>query len=195
MRIAAYLEYAWDIFKQHTAALVAAAFCLELFQLFSQRLLVRVLSWQLALVSSLLLSGLVAGGLMLAAQKAMQGKSPTLSEAFAPFRERQGDYLLVGLGLGAGVIACGVGIVVTSLLFLFAPLLVTQGADFKGALTRSKDLVLDNLGDCIALYVTLAVVNALGMITIVGGLVTLPLSAIAVAKAYEELSRPAELAR
>jgi len=190
MRIGAYLDYAWETFKQHTAGLVAAAFCLELLQLVCQRVLGEAVSWQLAIVSSLLLTGLVAGGLMVSAREAMQGRAPTLGEAFRPFRERQGDYLLVGLALGGGLLACGVGVIVTSLLFLFAPLLVAQGVDFKTALVRSKDVVLDNLGDCIVLYLVLGAINALGVITIVGWLISLPLTAITLTKAYEELSRP-----
>ena len=120
-------------------------------------------------------------------------RSPTLGEAFAPFRERQGDYLLVGLALCAGLFVCGVGVLVTSLLFLFAPLIVAEGEDYKTALIRSKDLVLANLGDCIAIYAVLAVINAVGLFTLLGWLASLPISAIVVARAYEELSRPETL--
>lgn len=190
MRIGAYLEYAWDVFMRHTAALVAAAFCLELVQIVVQSVLSRALQPMLALASSLLLTGLAAGGLMIAAQKARGGQSPTLADAFAPFRERQGDYLLVGLALGGGLLACGVGVLVTGLLFLFAPLLVAQGADYKDALIRSKDLVVAHLGDCVVLFLVLGAINAVGVFTVVGWLASLPISAIVLCRAYEELSRP-----
>lgn len=193
MRIGAYLEHAWDIFKQHTAALVAATFCLELVQVLVQGVLTRALRSMLAVAASMLISGLVAGGMMVAAQLARQGRSPSLAEAFAPFRERQGDYLLVGLALSGGLVLCGVGVLVTSCLFLFAPLLVAQGADYKEALIRSKDLVLENLGDCVVLYAVLAAINAVGVFTLLGWLATVPISAIVIARAHEELTRPEAL--
>lgn len=193
MQTTGYLEYGWEVFKQQTSGLVASAFCLVLLQMASQPLFAFVLRSSLAFLSGLFLSGLVSGGLMLAARRAMRGQAPTLSDAFEPFRARQGDYLLVGIAVAGGVIACGIGLVVTSFLFMFAPLIVADGVDFKAALTRSKDLVLANLGDCLALYALLTVMNVLGMITFIGWLVSVPVSAIAVVKAYEQLSQPAIL--
>ena len=183
MQSASYLEYGWEVFKRHTSGLVAAAFCLVVVQAASQQVLASLLRSPIAFLSGLFLTGLISGGLMLVARRAMRGQEPTLSDAFEPFRARQGDYLLVGFALAGGVIACGIGVLVTSFLFMFAPLLVADGADFKVALTRSKDLVLANMGELLAVYVLLAAINVLGAITMIGWLVSVPVSAIAVVKA------------
>jgi hypothetical protein len=193
MQSASCVEYGWEIFKRQTSGLVAAAFCLVVLQAASQPVFRFLLRSPIASLSGLFLTGLVSGGLMLVARRAMRGQEPTLSDAFEPFRARQGDYLLVGFALAAGVIACGIGVLVTSFLFMFAPLLVADGADFKVALTRSKDLVLANLGDTLALFALLAAINMLGAITVIGWLVSVPVSAIAVVKAFEQLSQPAIL--
>lgn len=190
MQATGYLAYGWDVFKRQTSGLVAAAFCLTAVQMACEPVFAYVLRSSFAFVAGLFLTGLVSGGLMLAARSAMRGREPTLSEAFEPFRARQGDYLLVGIALAGGVIVCGVGVLVTSFLFMFAPLLVAQGADFKAALLRSKDLVLANVAELLVLYVLLAVINTLGVITFIGWLVSVPVSAIAIVKAYEQLSEP-----
>ena len=191
MHSAGCLEYGWDVFKQQTSGLVAAAFCLVALQMASQPLFAIVLRSPVAFLSGLFLTGLVSGGLMLVARRAMRGLAPTLSDAFEPFRARQGDYLLVGFAVAGGVVVCGVGVLITSFLFMFAPLLVADGMDFKAALTRSKDLVVANTGDCLTLYALLTVINVLGAITFIGWLISVPVSAIAVVKAYEQLSEHA----
>jgi hypothetical protein len=193
MHTTGYLEYGWEVFKKQTSGLVATAFCLVFLQMASQPLFALVLRSPLAFLSGLFLTGLISGGLMLAARRAMRGQEPTLSDAFEPFRARQGDYLLVGFAMAGGVIACFVGVFVTSFLFMFSPLLVADGLDFKAALTRSKDLVLANLGDCLTLYALLAAINVLGAISVVGWLASVPVSAIAVVKAYEQFSQLATL--
>jgi uncharacterized membrane protein len=142
----------------------------------------------------LLITGLFWGGLMVAARKAARGEVPTLGDAFSPFNERPGDYILVGLAVVLGLLACGVGLFVTSFLFLFAPLCVVEGGDWQQSLTRSKDLVLANMGESVAFYLVLIALNLAGALAFgVGLLVTLPVTALAIVKAYELASAPAVL--
>ena len=102
MRIGECLSFGWEVFKRHTGALVAAAFCLLVAQAVVHALLVLALRSQVAAAGALLVSGLTAGGMMNAARIAARGQSPSIQDAFAPYRARQGDYLLVGLASGSG---------------------------------------------------------------------------------------------
>jgi hypothetical protein len=188
MRIGECLEFGWDIFKRHTGALVAATFCLGVVQSVLDGLISLSHSWALTFFANMLLSGLTLGGLMNVVRIAARGGSPTLEDAFLPYRARQGDYLIVGLAAGIGAIAFGIGVIITAFLCLFAPLLVVDGDDYKHALTRSKDLMLAHLGEGVVLFVVLGVINLIGAATVIGGLVTAPVSAAALLKAYEKLS-------
>ena len=188
MRIGECLEFGWDIFKRHTGALVAATFCLGVVQSILDGLISLAHSWMLTLFATMLLSGLTLGGMMNVARIAAHGGSPTLGDAFLPYRARQGDYLIVGLAANIGWIAFGIGALITGFLCLFAPLLVVDGDDYKHALGRSKDLMLAHLGEGVALLAVLGVINLIGFMTVVGALVTAPVSALALLKAYEKLS-------
>jgi uncharacterized membrane protein len=91
-------------------------------------------------------------------------------------------------------------VLVTSFLCLFAPLCVIEGGDFKQALSRSYNLMLVNPRDAIAFYLLLGALNFAGALLLgVGVLATAPISALAILKAYEQVSaaalaNPAELA-
>ena len=190
MQVSESLEEAWGIFKRHTGALVAAAFALMLTQAVANAILSKSASVALSFMLSLLLGGLVMGGQMNVARIAARGQEPTLKDAFAPFTARQGDYLLVGLAVGAGSLLCGIGVIVTGFLFLFAPLLVVDGEDFKGALRESKNLTVDHLGDLMGLFLVVIALNVLGVITFIGWLATVPITSLMVVRAYERLRVP-----
>ena len=188
MRVGESLESAWQTFKQHTGALVAATFALVLTQLAFHAILMRSTSWILSWALPTLISGLVMGGHMNVARIAARGEEPTLADAFAPFTARQGDYLLVGLAFGAGSVLLLIGALVIGFLFLFAPLLVVDGRDFKTALRESKDLTVGNLGGgVLALFVVLVALNVLGVLTGIGWLASFPITSLMVVRAYESL--------
>jgi hypothetical protein len=188
MQVGESLEGAWQTFKQHTSSLVAATFTLMLAQLVLQGILARTLhSSPLSFVLNLLLAGLFMGGQMNVARIAARGQEPTIADAFAPFTARQGDYLIVGLAVGAGALLCGIGVLVTCFLFLFAPLLVVDGCDFKTALRQSKDMMVASLGDVLGLFLVLVALNLLGAITLIGWLVALPITSLMLVRAYERL--------
>lgn len=188
MLIGESLQRAWQIFKQHAGAFVACSFALVLVQGVLDAVLRRAWDWPLPLVFNLLLLGLTLGGQVNVARLASRGQEPTLRDAFAPFTARQGDYLLVGLAYGAGTLVCGVGFVVTSYLFLLAPVLLVDGHGFKHALGRSKDLMLENLGDVVGLFIVVMALNVLGALTVVGWLVALPITSLMVVDVYDQLS-------
>jgi hypothetical protein len=187
MQVSESLEDAWQTFKEHTGSLVAATFALVVAQLVVQSLLARTLSVPLSFLVNLLLGGLVMGGQMNVARIAARGGDPTLADAFAPCKARQGDYLLVGLAVGAGSMLFGIGAIVTGYLFLFAPLLVVDGRDFKAALRESKDLLVAHLGEVLPLFLAVIALNVLGFITFIGWLAAMPITSLMLVRAYEQL--------
>ena len=187
MRVGESLDGAWQTFKRHTGALVAATFALIVTQVVLQAILSRAVHPPMSLVLNLLLSGLVMGGLMNVARIAARGQEPTIADAFAPFTARQGDYLIVGLAVGSGSLLCFIGVFVTSFLFLFAPLLVVDGNDFRAALRQSKDLTIANLGDLLGMFIILMGLNVLGVITFIGWLAALPITSLMLVHAYDQV--------
>ena len=188
MRIGECLEFGWDIFKRHTGGLVAATFCLGVVHSVLDGLISLAHSFLLTFFANMLLSGLTLGGMMNVARIAARGGSPGLEDAFLPYRVRQGDYLLVGLAANIGAIAFGIGALISGFICLFAPLLVVDGDDYKQALGRSKDLMFSHVGEGVVLFAVLGVINLIGFMTVIGALVTAPVSALALLKAYEKLS-------
>jgi hypothetical protein len=193
MRIGECLEFGWETFKRNAGAFVLTTFVLMVASMALNVALSSVLKGAGGIASGLV-GGLFSGGFMAVARKGARGEVPTLNDAFWPWTTRQGDFLIVGLLTSLGVLACGVGLLVTTFLFLFSQLLVVEGADWKGALTRSKDLVLANTGEAIVFYLVLMAVNVAGAIALgVGLLVSIPVSTLAIVKAYELASSPAIL--
>jgi uncharacterized membrane protein len=191
MRIGECFGFGWETFKRETSALVFLSFVLVVADVALQGL-AGVLLHRLAGAAGMLLSGLFSGAFMAVARKAARGTTPTLEDALSPFKERQGDFLLVGLVASVGLIACGVGVLVSQFFCLFAPLCVVEGGDFKQALLRSKELVLANTSDMLVLFVLIGLLNLAGLLALgVGVFATLPISALAVVKAYEQASAAA----
>ena len=193
MRIGECLQFGWDTFKRYTAAFVFTGLALFVAGAIAETV-AGVAARRLGPFLVMLVHGLFWGGWINVSRKAARGDEPTLRDAFAPFTDRPGDYVLVGLAISAGVLLCGVGALLTYFLFLFAPLCVAEGADWKQALTRSKDLMLANVGESVVFFLVLAAVNVAGAIALgIGLLVSVPVTTVAVVKAYELAGKPAPL--
>lgn len=182
------LRFAWRTFSLHAGAFLLASLVLTLTRLLLHALLVLSLKEVGSLVSQVLWALFWGGYLGLACQAA-QGRRPSIADGLSPLLHHPGGLLVVGLAIVCGVFIGGVGVVVSSTLFVFAPLCVTNGASIKLALARSKDLALSNLGHALGLCLLLLALNVLGALTFaVGILVTLPVSALALVKAHDLLS-------
>jgi uncharacterized membrane protein len=191
MRTGECFEFGWETFKRHAGALVFTSLMLVLAHVLLNGLCGALFRGFGALVP-LLASGLFLGGHMMIARKAALGETPTLRDAFWPFTERQGDFILVGLADAAGLIACCVGVLATALLFMFAPLAVIEGGDYRQSLVRSKDLILRDLGQSITFFVIVIAVNLLGLLAFgIGLLISLPVTSLAIVKAYEQAAAAA----
>jgi uncharacterized membrane protein len=183
------VEFGWNELKRQPAAYVLTTFVLLVLYAGAQATTMYLKGVGVVL-------GLVLGPLfwictVAVARKGATGAEPTLNDAFRPFSERQGDYLMVALAMAAGAILCGIGIVITWFLFAFSALLVLDGRDFKAAVIESKDLVLKHPGEVAMLMIVLFALNLAGLLACgVGTLATTPISALAFVKGYEQLTRP-----
>jgi hypothetical protein len=183
------VEYGWNEFKRRPAAYVLTTFVLLI--LYAGAQFSTMYLKGVGFVLGLILGPLYWICTLAVARKGATGAEPTLNDAFQPFTERQGDYLMVALATAAGAILCGIGIVITSFLFIFSPLYLLEGRDFKTALIESKNLVLKHPGEIAMLAIVLFVLNLVGVIACgVGALVTTPISTLATVKAFEQLTRP-----
>lgn len=136
-----------------------------------------------------LLAGHFMGGVAILASKGFAGQEPELGDVFKSF-EKFVDYLLVGIVMMLGLLACFVGVFVTSTLFIFAPVIIAEtGADWKTALTQSKQLVMANLGDVIMLILAGVGINILGALLCgIGMLITMPLYLLSISRCYQQLT-------
>jgi hypothetical protein len=183
------VEYGWNEFKQRPAAYVLATFVLLVLYAGAQ-------ATTMYLKGVDVLLGLILGPFfwvctLAVARKGASGAEPTLNDAFSPFTERQGDYLMVALAIISGAVLCGIGAIITWFLFGFAPLYALEGRDFKSAVIESKDLVLKHPGEVAMLVLVLGALNLAGVLACgVGTLITTPIAALAFVKGYEQLTRP-----
>jgi len=183
------IEYGWNEFKRKPAAYVLTTFVLLV--LYAGAQFATMYLKGIGFVLGLILGPLYWICTIAVARKGATSAEPTLNDAFQPFTERQGDYLMIALAMAAGAILCGVGIVITWFLFMFSAILALEGRDFKTALMESKELVLKYPGEVAMLTIVLCALNLVGLIACgVGTLVTTPISTLATVKAYEQLTRP-----
>jgi hypothetical protein len=183
------VEYGWNEFKLRPAAYVLTTFVLLL--LYSGAISASMYLRGIGFALSALVGPLYWICNLAVAQRGASGAEPTLNDAFRPFAERAGDHLIVALAIAAGTLLCFVGVVITWFLFMFAPLVVFAGGDFKTGLVESKDLVLKYPGEVAMIAIVSLAINLVGFLVCgVGMLVTTPITTLATVKAYEQLTRP-----
>jgi hypothetical protein len=144
----------------------------------------------LGLIVGTVVSILLLMGLTVMALDAVDGKTPSFEQIFVAFKSRQADYLLCGLAVASGVVLCGIGVIVTSFLFLLAPLKVVDGVGWQEALRASYEHVMADFGTHALVWLIAAGLNLLGGMVLIGALVTLPLSLLFVASFYRERTAP-----
>ena len=144
-------------------------------------------------VAQSLLTSHATGGIAIMALKAFKGEEPEIGDVFKPF-ERFVDYLLVFLVTLSGIFLCLVGVLLTSFIFMFAPMiLAAEGSDWRTALTKSKELVMGNLGDAILLLLVIIAINMVGVLLCgIGILVTVPLTYLILTRAYQQVTGTVE---
>lgn len=186
MNLGACLEFGWTTFKRQAAAYVVTSLVLLVVYVAAQSLIARLRTGGLAL--GLLLGPLYWVCMLSVARQGATGAAPTLTDAFRPFTERQGDYLMVALAMACGAILCGIGILVSWFVCFFAPLLALDGRDFKAAVIESKDLVFKYPAEVALLAVTAGALNLAGALACgLGLIISTPVVSLMIVKAYEQL--------
>ncbi|MFP4499393.1 MAG: hypothetical protein ACLFTT_00185 [Candidatus Hydrogenedentota bacterium] len=147
---------------------------------------------QLLYIVGSLLAGPLALGLYKMALDALRGRTPILSDLFVAFQDPNLFIMallvnvLVSLFSLIGFILLIVpGILVAALYLPTFCVLVDDKSDFWTAMETSRKMVMDNFGAWVIFTLALIGVNLVGfLLLIVGLLVTMPVSIIAVAEAY-----------
>ncbi|MDY0058801.1 MAG: hypothetical protein RBU45_03245 [Myxococcota bacterium] len=179
MEIGRALGEAWATYKQYPVPLTVGYF----------------LAWAINSATSSLLLGPTLAGFAELTEQAFQDEEPQLGALFKGF-ERLPDKLLTGLAALSGALLCGIGILVTGFLFLYAPVIVQlKQVSWQEACTESKDLVLAHFGSTVLLVLLFVGLNLLGTLACcVGTFVTMPLSQMTVHACYHQLIRQSPLA-
>lgn len=177
------LDFAWTKFKQHLSDYVVAHFVLLV------PYSVAGAAFSMLGPKGYVLSCLLPAMLWTGSMSVARAAKPTLEDAFRPFRERQGDYLMVCLAMSAGLIVCFIGALVTWFVCTFAALLALEGRDFQRAVIESKDIVLKYPGDVALLGVVVCGINFAGAAACWIGLVfSMPIASLTVVRAFQQLS-------
>ncbi|HEY3225785.1 MAG TPA: hypothetical protein VGK61_02165 [Planctomycetota bacterium] len=120
--------------------------------------------------------------------KAVRGQKAEFGELFLMFTDRFVDHLMLLLLQICGVIACGIGQLVTQPLFIPGSFLVLdRKMAWKAAMDECMKRVKPNLLNWIIFVIVVMIVGALGTIAcIVGVLITAPMAMCAIAYGYEK---------
>jgi hypothetical protein len=184
MNLSACFERAWSSFNKQPAPFVIAA------------LVLLVLSGILSFIAqyfppigivSPVVNALMAGGMIIMALRAQRGQAIDVPDVFLGF-QRPAPFIIVQLATLAGLLLCGVGILVTGFLFTYAMVFVARGDDFGSALTKSKDLALARPSETLLLLVVVIALNIAGALLCgVGLLVALPVSVLLYVECLKDL--------
>ena len=191
MRLVDCLRTGWIVYRRNPVRLSALAVALWFAELFASGVLAALLPPRLAVPVLLLMLGLFEVGLLTCAQRAVSGETPRLSHALEPFTTRQLDYALVVLAVSAGILFAFVGLFITLVLFMFAPLYVAEGRGARDALVESARRVLGAPAQAAGLCALLACLKVVGVLSLgVGLIVTAPLSALVIVAAARAWPAP-----
>lgn len=136
---------------------------------------------------------IVAMGLIRAALAVVDGRTPEVgmlfhTENFVPYLVAS---ILVGLSVGVGFIFCIIPGIILAFLFAFYGYAIVDGRTSDGieAMKTSWNLVSSNVGQLLLLFILVILINIAGALLCgVGLLFTYPLTAIAIAFAWRQVS-------
>ncbi len=190
------VSYGWKGFTKNVGQLIVIALVIVLVGWVIGALQWVFDSWLLSTVvgfAGWLVALLLALGLIRAALAVVDGRQPAAEMLFAT--EGYGQYvaaaIVAGIGVGLGMLLCVIPGLILAFMWQFFGYSIADGdtTDPIGALTRSWNLVKDNLGSLLVLALVLMLLNFVGALLCgIGLLVTLPVSAIAVAFAWRTVT-------
>lgn len=138
----------------------------------------------------LLIQGPLAYGLYVVALGAVRGRKVEFPEIFSGFQRFVPAFiagLLIGVFTAIGMLCCIVPGIIVSILYLPAYLyMIDEGLDFWPAMEKSRTVVWENFGQWLLLMLAIMGLNLIGAVCCgVGLFITIPLTLVAIAKAYE----------
>lgn len=195
LSVGAAFSYGWQKFSQNAGPLIivtllvwAAGVVINVIG----RAFSSVLGQLIFSVIAFVVTQVMTRGLVRAALTIVNGGRPDPGSAFS--FDNIGPFLvgsiLFGLVVGVGLILCVIpGLILGALLGFWAFACVEQDIDGVSALKRSLELTRNNLGPALLFGIAYVVVNLIGAILCgIGLLVTIPLSYVAAAHFYRQLS-------
>lgn len=185
MDIGAYVGHGWNTFKSNpvpfivvTVAVMIANAVLGVAGGFLPFMLGTLVSWAVC--------GLAFGALAQMGLKGSRGQVVDLADVALVF-QRPVDFIVVGLAMSVGAVACFVGVFATQALFSFAMFLVVSGVGYEQALKTSLEAVKPRFTDVLLLVLVVFVLNVAGFLMCgLGLLVSVPVGFIALAKAFDD---------
>ena len=154
-------------------------------------ILITLIGLALSFVSSFVVAGPILGGFFLAVRRRMLEQRTDLNdlfEGFGRFIDTLLAFIVTFIFLSVALFCCIFPFFIVAALYLFTyPFLVDRKLSFWDAMESSRKLVAQNLVGYTIFALFLTLLNVLGLIlAVVGLLVTVPVSVAAVAAAYNE---------
>lgn len=195
LSVGAAFSYGWQKFSQNAGPLIVVTLLVWAAGVVINvvgRAFDSVLGQLIISVLAFVTTQVMTRGLVRAALTIVNGGRPDPGTAFS--FDNIGPYLvgsiLFGLAVGVGLILCVIpGLIIGALLGFWAFACVEQDLDGVSALRRSLELTRANFGQVILFGLAYIGVNLIGALLCgIGLLVTIPLSYVAAAHFYRQLS-------
>lgn len=195
LSVGAAFSYGWQKFSQNAGPLIVVTLLVWAAGVVINvvgRAFDSVLGQLVISVLAFVITQVMTRGLVRAALTIVNGGRPDPGTAFS--FDNIGPYLvgsiLFGLAVGVGLILCVIpGLIIGALLGFWAFACVEQDLDGVSALQRSLELTRSNFGQVILFGLAYIGVNLIGALLCgIGLLVTIPLSYVAAAHFYRQLS-------
>ncbi|WP_205370879.1 MULTISPECIES: DUF2189 domain-containing protein [Thermoleptolyngbya] len=188
--IGKYLGEGWELFKKNAGGFFGFTLIMLLVSIIPQVLPERIKP--LGSIASSVLSGPLGAGFYIVAFKLMKQRATTFSDFFRGFNHFLPLFLaslvtgiLTLIGFALFVLP---GIYLAVAWMFTTPFIVDRKFDFWDAMESSRKVISRNWFSWFIFLIVLALLNFVGFLLFgVGALVTIPLSACAVAIAYQEV--------
>lgn len=185
MDVGAYVSFGWNTFKANPAPYIITTVVVMIANV-ALGVAGSFLSLSLGFVVGLAGFGFALGAVMQMGLKGARGQNVDPADV-AVMLQRPVDFIVVGLVIGAGGLLGGIGVLVTATLFAFAMFLVLQGAGYQQALSLSLNAVKARFVEVLLVMVVVFALNMAGFVMCgIGLLVSVPVGAIVMAKAFDD---------
>lgn len=190
VKIGEYISQGWELFKKNAGGYIGFTIVLVLLGLVVNR--IDAAASPLGTVINLVVTGPLFAGWYIVAFKQLRNRLPEFADFFKGFNNFLPFflvYLVTGILIGLGFILFIIPGIYLAVAYMFSmPFAVAQRMDFWSAMEASRKLITKNWFSFFGFSLLLFLINLGGALLLgVGLLVTIPLSACAVAAAYADI--------